>query len=216
MIHTQARFAMQRRLVVAVFVGAVAAGDGYVATAQQRTPGGVLSREALQSHEAVLPKLRGKPELQQPLLNILTQLAAGYGDFAELDKALAYAKEALDVARQMGSSYYEAVVGVTLGNIYRLRREIADARRSIEAARERLETLRVPDPRALQHLGNAYNNLGLIDADLGRYEAAAKRFEEAAAIHQNNPRAPGSDRDLHVQATRGQQPIQSRAYPDGA
>ena len=80
----------------------------------------------------MLPKLRGEPELQQALLNILTQLAAGYGDFAELDKALAYAKEALDVARQMKSSYDEAVVRVTLGNIYRLGGEIADARRSIE------------------------------------------------------------------------------------
>ena len=80
----------------------------------------------------MLPKLRGEPELQQALLNILTQLAAGYGDFDELDKALAYAKEALDVARQMKSSYDEAVVRVTLGNIYRLGGEIADARRSIE------------------------------------------------------------------------------------
>ena len=132
-----------------------------------------IRRQGIAKYEEALVLWR-KYSDRKGELRMLGYLGHQYGYIGEIQTALEYTKQAIEIARTVGDHYQEANLLLGFGEIYRILGEYQKALDSMNQARQLFKSLSKRFGEAV-----AVSNIGLTLMDLGERENALPYFEEA-------------------------------------
>jgi tetratricopeptide (TPR) repeat protein len=116
-------------------------------------------------------------EIQQARADLLGKLGILHYSLGEVQRAIEYYQQALEIAREIGDRRGE---GADLGNLGNAYSDLGEVQRAIEYYQQALEIAREIGDRRGE--GNHLGNLGLAYRDLGEVQRAIEYYQQALEI----------------------------------